>query len=46
MALVPLTEVMGTDTRKGSVVETTISGTLVSATRYRPRGRFSALVLP
>ncbi len=46
VALLPSTEVMGRETKKGAVVSMTISGTLVSTTRYRPRGRPSAAVWP
>ena len=33
---------MGRETKKGLVVEVTISGTLVSTSRYRPTGKFLA----
>ena len=37
---------MGRETKKGLVVEVTISGTLVSTSRYNPTGRSLATVLP
>ena len=43
---VALLTVMGIETRKGAVVLVTISGTLVSTKRYRPRGRSSAALWP